>query len=219
MSSEIRALFDIDGVIVDSVSLNWAAKNSVFREYGFEVSEEDISSYLGRPLKQQISEVAEDNGVVIPFEDFEQKLKAVLPEYMQKLTAKPGVVSLLQALESSSSPIIAATSLPRELMHSKLSISGVDKYFKGHVTSDDVVRPKPDPEVFTKAAAVASLPVDQCVVFEDAPAGVAAGKAGGFKVIAVNTSHTSKEDLGDADIVVDSLEEVGLDVIKKLLSS
>ncbi|MBW1771320.1 MAG: HAD family phosphatase, partial [Deltaproteobacteria bacterium] len=75
---------------------------------------------------------------------------------------------------------------------------------------------KPDPEVFVKTINKIGLPPEKCIVIEDAPAGVTAAKAAGCGVIAV-TGTLSREQLGDADLIVDSLRELTPEKCRELI--
>jgi beta-phosphoglucomutase-like phosphatase (HAD superfamily) len=80
----------------------------------------------------------------------------------------------------------------------------------GHqvVTGDDVKRGKPDPEIFEKAArALGSTPGPHCIVFEDAPAGVAAGKAANMRCVALKNEFTDADAYENADVLLNSMEE------------
>jgi beta-phosphoglucomutase-like phosphatase (HAD superfamily) len=82
----------------------------------------------------------------------------------------------------------------------------IHEYFSAIVTGDDVSEGKPDPEVFLCAARRIGCSPGRCVVFEDAPVGIAAARNGGMKVVGVATTHASYE-LSDADVVVQRLDE------------
>ena len=84
------------------------------------------------------------------------------------------------------------------------------------VDGSQVKRRKPDPEIFLLAARRMGIPPARCVVFEDAPSGVQAAKAAGAKCIAVTNSATA-DDLSAADMIVDSLLQMDLKTISRLL--
>ncbi len=79
------------------------------------------------------------------------------------------------------------------------------------VSGQDVTRGKPDPEIYLAAAHHLGVHPERCLVFEDAPNGIASAKAAGMTVIALRTPYTEGLDLGAVDAVVDSLEDVDLD--------
>jgi beta-phosphoglucomutase-like phosphatase (HAD superfamily) len=83
---------------------------------------------------------------------------------------------------------------------------GIGPHFQALIAEEDAARGKPHPDGFLVAASRVDVEPSLCVVIEDAPAGLQAAKAGGMRAIGVTTTHPAP-DLGDADIVVDSLAE------------
>ena len=98
-----------------------------------------------------------------------------------------------------------------------LSVLGFEGLFGGIVTAEDVSQGKPDPEVFLKAAAKTGCLPQQCIVFEDAMAGIQAGRAGGMKVVGVATTHPAHE-LTMTDRVVHRLDELEVDDLRNLIA-
>jgi beta-phosphoglucomutase-like phosphatase (HAD superfamily) len=103
-----------------------------------------------------------------------------------------------------------ASSTHRENIETIFDVIGVRPFFDAVVTAEDVSHGKPDPEVFVKSAERIGCPPGRCVVFEDAHVGIEAGLAAGAKVIAVATTNPL-ESLGEADLAVASLEDIGWD--------
>ncbi len=89
------------------------------------------------------------------------------------------------------------------------------EWFDAVITGDDVTKKKPDPQIYLVAAERLGLAPGACVVFEDAPAGVAAARAAGMACVAV-TSSVQAEQLREADVVVESLRELTLAEVAKL---
>ena len=85
------------------------------------------------------------------------------------------------------------------------------------VSAEDVVRGKPQPDVFLKAAEKLKITPEGCVVFEDAHVGIEAGHAAGMKVVAVTTTHRADE-LGAADLVVRQLDELTIEQVASLIA-
>jgi HAD superfamily hydrolase (TIGR01509 family) len=127
----------------------------------------------------------------------------------------PGVVELLELLDQHGVLCSVASSTHRENIETIFDAMGLRRYFRAVVTSEDVSHGKPDPEVFLKSAEMIGRDARNCVVFEDAHVGIAAGRAAGAKVIAVATTHTIEE-LGMADAAVGSLLDVDWPLIDGL---
>jgi sugar-phosphatase len=120
------------------------------------------------------------------------------------LTVLPGAKELLESLPPEKWAIV--TSATRRLMLGRLEAAGLPAPER-IVSADDVVRGKPDPEPYRKGAELLGCTPEECIVVEDAPSGVGAGKAAGSRVLGVVGTHTLVQ-LEQADWVVSSLERV-----------
>ncbi len=178
-------LFDLDGVLVDStpaverVWTRWALA------HGFNPAEV-VARAHGRPSLTTIREY-------LPSADHEAEnriLERGEIEDLDGVVPLPGVLDLLASIPENRWTIV--TSCTRALAEVRIKAAGlpVPKRF---ITSTDIVHGKPDPEPYLKAAAMLGFPASECVVFEDAPAGIRAGKAAGSKVIAFRTTSAEPE--------------------------
>jgi sugar-phosphatase len=127
-------------------------------------------------------------------------------EDMADLTVLPGVKALLESLPQERWTIV--TSATRRLMLGRLKAAGLPVPER-IISGDMVERGKPDPEPYRRGAGLLGFRPEECVVVEDAPSGVGAGKAAGCRVLGVLGTHAVDE-LQEADWVVDSLEGVAV---------
>lgn len=173
-------LFDLDGVLIDStpavarVWARWAI------EHGFD-SAQVVARAHGRPSLTTIREL-------LPDADHEAENRVVERREIEDLDGVvplPGVLDLLASIPSNRWTIV--TSCTRALAEVRIKHAGlpVPKRF---ITSTDIIHGKPDPEPYLKAAALLGFRASDCVVLEDAPAGIRSGKAAGVKVIAFRTT-------------------------------
>jgi mannitol-1-/sugar-/sorbitol-6-phosphatase len=178
-------LFDLDGVLVDStpaVARVWA-KWAI--AHGFDPLE-IVHRAHGRPSIATIRDL-------LPNADHEAENKVVLQgeiEDVEGVVALPGARELLNSLPRGRWAVV--TSCSRPLAEVRLKTAGF-AYPSNVVTSDDVLRGKPDPEPYLKGAALLGVPASECVVFEDAPAGIRAGKAAGARVAGLRTTVSENE--------------------------
>jgi sugar-phosphatase len=184
-------LSDLDGVLVDS----GAAVERIWREWavehGLDPDEIGRASH-GVPSRQVIERVAPHLGVA----------EAVRVDGLHAdvdATALPGALELLTELPR----LAVVTSGTRPLAAARFAAAGLPEP-RVLVTADDVERGKPHPDPYLAAAAALGAEPAQCIVIEDAPAGVAAGRAAGMTVWAVPTTHTPAE-LAGADLVAADL--------------
>jgi sugar-phosphatase len=197
-------LFDLDGVLVDStpaVARVWAGWA---HEHGFD-PDEVVKKAHGRPSIATIRELLPHADHAAEDREVERREIAdtdgVIP--------LPGAMELLQALPLERWAIV--TSCTRALAHVRIAAAGLPKP-KNLVTSTDVKNGKPDPEPYLKGAQILAVPPSACVVIEDAPAGIRAGKAAGTRVLALRTTASDAElQQAGADWIVDNCADLFLD--------
>jgi beta-phosphoglucomutase len=134
------------------------------------------------------------------------------------IKALPGVKELIQAMAKAKFQMAIVSSTPRENIELITATLGIEKYFKLFINGDDVTEGKPSPQCFLLGAQKLGIPPERCVVMEDAIVGVRAAKKAGMYCIAV-TNTCSRQDVAEADIVVDSLAEINVKTIEALLAS
>jgi sugar-phosphatase len=201
-------LFDMDGVLVDSTPAVARVWRRWSTERGFE-PEHVVQKAHGRPSMATIRELLPDGN----HEAENREVEQAEIEDVAGVVALSGAAELLNAIPESQRAIV--TSATRALAEVRLRAAGfaIPKCF---VTADDVRRGKPDPEPFLKGAALLGVLSSDCVVIEDAPAGIRAGKAAGARVIALRT--TAHGEIGDeelkragADWVVDDCRMIAVE--------
>jgi sugar-phosphatase len=174
-------LFDLDGVLVDSTPAVARVWTIWANKHGFD-PQETVHKAHGRPSLATIRELlpnadhAAENAIVEGMEI----------EDVEDIVALPGAAELLRALPAEKWTVV--TSCTRRLALVRLRAAGLPIAAK-LVTSDDITNGKPHPEPFLQGAKLLGFAPAQCVVFEDAPAGIRAGKAAGTRVIALQTTE------------------------------
>jgi len=225
--SELHGLiFDVDGVIADTEAVNAEVSIRVFEEL-FNVSgvqRGDFEAGLGRGAHEYLLAAARIHNLELSEQQLETATQARQDKFLQYLEQKPlpafpGVRKLISAaLASTQFQPAIATSSTREKSEAVLRSAGIPYDKMAYITGSEVKNKKPHPELFQKAAAALKIPPAQCVVIEDAPNGVKAAQAAGCKCIAV-TNSTTAEKLAAADLIVNSLAEVDLTILQKLLQN
>jgi len=207
-------IFDVDGVIADTETLNAQASVQMFQQlYGVTVEPEDFRPFVGTGDERYVQGVAEQYGVHIDTEVAVQRRAENFFGLLRDspLPASPGVLELVAAARQTPSVKLAiATSGQKTKQFPVIQGTGLKlDWFDVVITGNDIDRKKPDPQIYLRTAQRLQIPAERCVVFEDAPVGVQAAKAAGMFCVAV-TSTVSREALGNADLVVDRLGEVNL---------
>ena len=215
-------IFDVDGVVADTEVLNARASVMMFAEmYGTEVAAEDFREFLGTGDERYVEGVAEKYGVAIEVAAAVARRKENFFKLLrdEPLPAMAGVMELVRdGREAEDCKVAIATSGNKDKQFPVIEGTGLRlEWFDAVITGDDVSRKKPDPQIYLVTAERLGIAPGRCVVFEDAPAGVAAAKAAGMVCVAV-TSSVAAEKLGAADLVVESLAEVSVELLRHMLN-
>jgi sugar-phosphatase len=177
-------LFDLDGVLVDSTPAVARCWSRWAVQYGFD-ADEVVRQAHGRPSIVTLRELM-PNG---DYDEENRKMEEWEIADTEGVVPLPGVLDLLHALPPQQWAIV--TSCTRPLADVRIRVAGLP-WPKQLVTSGDVQRFKPDPDPYLKGAELLGLPPADCVVVEDAPAGIRAGRAAGSRVLALRTTEVDK---------------------------
>ena len=219
MSEAKGVLWDLDGVIVDTAPFHFQAWKKTFKEMGLPFSQEEFTLIFGRRNRDILMEVVGEPLSMEEMEGISARKESLFREALRgNVRPLPGVLFWLEELKRRGYRQALATSAPRENMEMMVGSLGIEGFFDEIVLADEVSAGKPDPEVFLLAAKALQLSPARCIVIEDAVAGVEAAKRAGMRCIGVATSHPRKA-LAEADMVVDSLNDLVPDAFELLLSS
>jgi HAD superfamily hydrolase (TIGR01509 family) len=208
--SKKTVLWDMDGVISDSCSFHFAAWQEVFARRSVKFAEEDFIRLFGSRNDFIISGVM---GKQLPARIAKSMMREKEEAFRRKAAGRirpfPGVAALLNALKKGNFRLGLVSSARMEnidLALTELSLTGI---FDCIVSGQDVAESKPSPQIYLLAAEKLRTAPGDCVVIEDSPLGVDAAKAAGMKCVAVTNTH-QRQELQEADKIVDSLENVDL---------
>ena len=209
-------LWDLDGTLADSEEYHWLSWRDAMRAEGVELTYDRFLASFGqrndRILGAWLGEGA-DATRVRRIGDWKEAEYRRLAE-ARGLAPLPGAREWVERLHRDGWKQAIASSAPRLNVETMLRVLKFDGLIEAMVSADEVKKGKPDPDVFLAAAAAVSVPPSHCVVVEDAPAGVEAGRRAGMKTIGVN----AKTPLA-ADIYVTSLADLPPDAFDRLLAS
>ncbi len=215
--AEIKAvIWDMDGVIADSGPYHLAAWQEIFSKRGVKFTAEDFKHSFGlrndniirNTLGKEITQ-AEVNATAGEKEETFRRIAG------RKIKPLPGALELLRLIKKQGFSMAIASSAPVENIELVTGTLGIADCFQEVVTGHDVTEGKPNPRVFLLAAQRLGVEPANCLVIEDAVAGVTAAKRAGMYCLAVANNH-SRQKLAEADLIVDTLEAVTIDDIKRL---
>jgi beta-phosphoglucomutase len=210
-------IFDLDGVLVDTVPVHFLAWSRMFRDYGYEFGKREYRNLVdGRPRFDGAQ------AVMINHSDDEiRKAANKKNDYYVEMIDRgdfkvfDAAVTLVRQSQANGYGLAAASSSVN--VRTVLEKAGLLDAFPVIIGGDDVKNGKPDPEIFLAAASGLGLTVDECIVIEDSSSGVQAAKSGGFYCVGLQHEDHA-EDLPGADEIVSSLSEISIERIESSIS-
>jgi pseudouridine 5'-phosphatase len=207
--SMLRAVvFDLDGLIANTEDLYEQAGETVLRRRGKTYDADLREKIMGRPVIIAIQMMIDCHSLPDTANDLMCECGEVLQNLIAtSLAAMPGVMRLLDDLQSAGIPIAVATSATREYADNVLTRLNLKHRFRFILTAEDIHRGKPDPEIYLLAAARLGLTPAQVMVLEDSANGCRAAVEAGAFTVAVPNRHTRKHNFSGARFVADTLDD------------
>jgi HAD superfamily hydrolase (TIGR01509 family) len=211
--THIRAvIFDVDGLLIDSEPYWRQTTKAFFAKYNKPFHENVHRHIMGMGLREIIEYFKHEHGFIGETEALVKERIEMLYELLLKdVVLMEGVEELIRKLHKKGMPLAIATSAHiKEKTQLMLGKFGLEEMFTVFVSGEDVHKAKPAPDIYLKTADLLAVNPKDCLVLEDAPKGVQAGKAAGMYVIGVNKDERIFNELKEAgaDSVCHSLEEV-----------
>lgn len=180
------ALFDMDGLLIDSEAVYLRAMQAAARSFNREMSLDFCHSMIGIPRAECNGMIQELYGAAFDLEEFREVYSANVRQVMEaQVPIKAGVVGVLDLLAERGVPCAVATSALRATAESHLGGAGLLPRFATLVGRDDVERAKPFPDIYLEAARRLGVAPGNCVAFEDSSPGLTAAHAAGTMAIMV----------------------------------
>lgn len=201
-------LFDLDGVICDTAKLHYLAWKRLANELGFDISPEQNETLKGLNRMEALEKMlvwGRKNFTYAEKEQLADQKHHWYLENIQLLSPEdilPGVHTLLQDLVSRKIKIVLGTS--SNYARNVLELLVLEHYFDGVIDGNGLLKPKPNPEVYVKAAQAAGCIPSECIVFDDAPDGIIAGSEAGCFTVGVGNMKALKK----ANLVISSFEDM-----------
>jgi len=211
-------IFDLDGVIVDSAEAHFISWQRLARENGREMTRELFHETFGQPNWQILPRLFNRYLCKTEMERYSHRKEELYRDIIRHdVPVFPGVVELIRSLKADGHPLAIGTSAPPENVELVLESLNLTDCFAATVTSSEVTVGKPAPDVFLTAAQKLCLVPCNCVVIEDAIAGVRAAKSAGMVCIAVTNTHPAAA-LEEADLIVESLRDLTPSEVRRIFA-
>jgi len=209
-------IFDMDGTLVHSEQQAADAVGSTLETLGYSLNQDQRDFIVGHAWQDIWARLQADLGIQMGLMEF---IDRYMGEYERLSRAHapelPGARDTVRRLAARWPLTLVSGSSRREIaMH--LGILGLLDCFDWYIGADDYAKGKPDPEPYLKACAKLALPPSSLVVIEDSRPGIQAARAAGIPVIAVRAGNFAKQDQSEADVVVDTLNDVTPELLEKL---
>ena len=203
-------VFDLDGVLLDSEQVWDEVREELARERGGRWHERAQRDMMGMSSPEWSRYMRDVIGLrERPEEISAEVVRRLAARYRAGLPLLPGAVEAVERL-AARWPLGLASSSNRPLIDLVLEVSGLGRFFRATVSSEEVPRGKPAPDVFLEAARRLDVGPERCAVVEDSANGIRAGRAAGMLVVAIPNPHfpPGEEALAAADVVLGSLDEL-----------
>jgi HAD superfamily hydrolase (TIGR01509 family) len=204
-------VFDMDGVIVDSEQVWDEVREELVADWSGRYSSEAQRAMMGMSSPEWSAYMHDELGLAqSPDEINDEVVRRMLERYRSDLPLLDGAVDAVRSL-AGSYPLAVASSSNRPLIDAVLETAGIAQCFAATVSSEEVPRGKPSPDVYLEAARRLGVPAADCAAVEDSANGIRAARAAGMVVVAYPNAHYPPDDeaLGLADVVVGELGELG----------
>lgn len=216
MNTIQACIFDLDGVIVDTAVYHYKAWKKLANQLGFDFTEHQNEQLKGVSRVRSLQLILQWGGIT-KTEAEQEELASLKNSWYVDMISKmtpaeilPGAKEFLEACRAAGlKTALGSASKNSEMILEKINL--VD-HFDAIIDGNKVTKAKPDPEVFLKGAEAVGVSPADCVVFEDAIAGVEAAKNGGMKAVGIG----SPEVLTEADLVISGLDKMTIDRLKEL---
>ena len=209
-------VFDLDGLLLDSEQVWDEAREQLAEERGGRWHDQAQKDMMGMSSTEWSRYMHEQVGLPEPPEEISREVvERLAATYREHLPALPGAREAVERL-AARWPLGLASSSNRELNDLTLELLGVKQLFAVTVSSEEVARGKPAPDVYLQAARRLEVELGRAAAVEDSNNGILAAKAAGMRVLAIPNRHfpPGEEALAQADVVLDSLAELTAEAVE-----
>lgn len=220
INPELAVIFDMDGIMIESEHNQSRSFEAVMKENNVkpEYNENGVIQTPGITAKDNLIVMKNKYNLEPSVNELLLRKNILYSEILDEgVEVLPGLYDLLAELKGAQVKTAVASSSIKDDILKVLKHLKLEGGFDTTVSGEEVENSKPAPDIFIKAAQLIDANVENCVVLEDSESGVAAAKAANMSVIAIPSQYTARFDFTKADLVVRSLEELKIELLKKLV--
>ena len=211
-------IFDMDGVIIDSEPIHFEVDMQTMREFGVNISKDELNKYVGTTNEYMLNDLINKYKIQKSIKEIlEYKMELTIRRIKEtKINAISGIPELLISLKHKNIKTAIGSSSPKELIITVIEKFQLGKYFDCIVSGDEVKEGKPKPDIYLEVSKRIGVNPEECIVIEDSRNGVLAAKNAGMKCFGFRNVNSGNQDLSKADIIVDSIRNIDIEIIKVL---
>ena len=209
-------VFDLDGLLLDTEQVWDEVREAFVRERGGRYDEEVQRAMMGMSSPEWSSFLNREAGVPEPPEEINAEVvRRMIARYRERLPLLPGAREAVERLASRWRLGLASSS-NRPLIDAALELAGLASFFRATVSSEEVARGKPAPDVYVEAARRLGVSPERCAAVEDSQNGIRSARAAGMRVIAIPNRHYPPDDeaLAAADVTLASIAELTVEAVE-----
>lgn len=209
----------MDGVIVDTEPVHYYAYQQHFKYLDIHVPDDMYATFTGNSTKNVYQRVKETFNLpheVAHLVDHKREIFNNAFDDKKDLELLPGVLDLIEDLHRNGVQLVLASSSAKVTIARVFKRFNLNRYFSHIVSGEDFPKSKPHPAIFEKAAELAGVPKEECIVIEDSTNGVKAAKAAGLYCIGYKSEHSLLQELSEADMVISEFIQLNATMIKAL---
>ena len=209
MGQKIKAVaFDMDGLMFNTEDVYWKAANRLLGRRGYPYTPELCAEIMGRPPQYCFERFIEVYHLPETWQALEAESEELFLEFLREgYSAMPGLFPLLDAIEAAGLPKAVCTSSARRILEAVLARDVLLPRFAFAITSGEITRGKPEPDIYLAAAERFGVQPHQMLVLEDSTAGCRAARAAGAVCVAIRAEHNKDADLSAASFVATQLDD------------
>lgn len=205
------AIFDMDGVIIDSEPLHLNIEEDIFKKLGISITYEEHNTFIGTTSYYMWDKIRTNHNLTQSLEELVELDRNTYLDFLNDtLDLEPikGVKELITDLHKNNIKLAVASSSPLNVIEKVLNLFHIRDYFDYIVTGDFVRKSKPEPDIFLYAAEKLDVDPKECVVIEDSHNGVLAAKKANMKCIGYKNPNSGNQDLSKADLTIDNFNNI-----------
>ena len=212
-------IFDMDGVLLNSEPYYYEYLNQRFTQLDLSVTDEEYNGFVGLPSRKVWSYLEKSRGVDLNIEGLMENEEKQVNEIFNRAKLEPiqGMTDLLESLRSLNVSMSVASSSYKSTIELIIKKLGFNSYFSFLLSGTEVKNGKPHPDIFIKSAEIHGTPSEHCIVIEDSTNGIRGAKSAGMICVGFRNPGSGKQNLSEADLVIDDYSGDSIDLICNLL--